>query len=162
MENPPTVVLPALTQEEDTFALAVIECGGNLAAAYKQAIDPECRVAGARARELMSRPEIAKRIHQLQIALDEHSLISIGSHLGKLAEIRDLAIATDQLKTALGAEKARGEAAGFYAGKAAAKTPGGPSEDSVRSVHIHIGSTPGNVSDWASKHGHAPVIIEAR
>lgn len=164
MENLPTVVLPALTQEEDTFCLAVIECGGNLPAAYKQAIDPECRIAGAKAREMMSRPEIAKRIHQLQIALDEHSLISLGSHLGKLAEIRDLAIATDQLKTALGAEKARGEAAGFYAGKAAAKgsNPGGPPDDGVRSVHIHIGSTPGNVNEWAAKHGNAPVIIEAR
>jgi hypothetical protein len=161
METLPTVVLPALTQEEDTFALAVIECGGNLAAAYKQSIDPECRVAGAKARELMSRPEIAKRIHQLQIALEEHSMVSLGSHLGKLAEIRDLAISTDQLKTALGAEKARGEAAGFYMGKSGVK-PSGPSEAAAPSVHIHIGSTPGNVNDWASKHGNAPVIIEAR
>lgn len=164
MDQLPEVILPALTQEEDTFALAVIECGGNLAAAYRQAIDPECRVAGARARELMSRPEIAKRIHALQIALEEHSMVSLGSHLGKLAEIRDLAIATDQLKTALGAEKARGEAAGFYAGKIGAKSPGPPGnpEDRPAAVHIHIGSTPANVHDWAAKHGHAPVIIETR
>jgi hypothetical protein len=161
VDHLPEVILPALTQQEDTFALAVIECGGNLAAAYKQAIDPECGVAGARARELMSRPEIAKRIHSLQIALEEHSMVSLGSHLGKLAEIRDLAIATDQLKTALGAEKARGEAAGFYTGRQAAK-PGGPLDEGIRTVNIHIGSTPGNVNEWSAKHGHAPVIIEAR
>lgn len=159
MDQLPEVILPALTAQEDTFALAVIECGGNLAAAYKQAIDPDCRIAGAKARELMSRPEIAKRIHQLQIAIDEHSIVSLGSHLTKLAEIRDLAIASDQLKTALGAERARGEAAGFYMGKQAGKSAA--PERPTAAVHIHMGSSPANINDWSAKHGHAPIIVEA-
>jgi hypothetical protein len=151
------VTLPALRLDEDTFCLAVIECGGNLAAAYKQSIDPNCKIAGAKARELMTRPEIAHRIHQLQIALEEHSMVSLGSHLTKLAEIRDLSIASDQLKTALMAEKARGEAAGFYS-----RSNQGPKdlEDGIRSVHIHIGSSPSNNQEWAAKHGRAPVIID--
>lgn len=151
------VVLPALTDAEDTFALAVIECGGNLAAAYKQAVDPDCKIARAKAMELLSRPEIAKRIYQLQIALEEHSMVSLGSHMGKLAEIRDLAIATDQLKTALAAEKSRGEAAGFYTRATGAKDP----NDGIKSVHIHIGATPSNNQEWAAKHGKQAIVIDA-
>jgi len=158
MEKTPLVVLPALTDQEDTFALAVIECGGNLGAAYKQAfIDDECRTPMAKARELMCRPEIAKRIHQLQISLEEHAMVSVGSHLVKLAEIRDLAVQTDQLKVALAAERSRGEVAGFYAGKG--PVPKG-TEAPKAAVNIYMSSTPASVNDWAAKHGRPAVIIE--
>lgn len=151
------VVPVTLTNEEDSFALAVIEYGGNLGAAWRAVFGDHSRAAG-KAREMLTRPEIAKRIQQLSVAVEEHAYISLGSHLTKLAEIRDLAIATDQLKTALGAEKARGEAAGFYTGKLT--DPDAPNEGKA-AVNIFIGAnTPSNVQDWATKHGKTPIIIE--
>lgn len=152
--------LVPISNDEDTFCLAVIECGGNFAAAYRQAFnvtdaDGTQRTHAMRARELMARPEIAKRVLELQRSVDEHSLISLGSHLGKLAEIRDLAIESGQLKTALGAEQARGQVAGYYQ-TAASKAP--PSTGAV--VNINLGSSPATVQDWASQHGKAPIIID--
>lgn len=157
--------LVTLSAEEDTFCLAIIECGGNLAAAYRQAFqiseESESRGDALRARNLISRPEIAKRIRQLQEAVDEHTMISLGSHLGKLAEIRDLAMAKDQMKVAIQAERSRGEAAGFYsrtpvAGKGSAPAPGA-------TLNVFLGSSPSNVNEWANQHGRsAPVIIDVQ
>lgn len=150
-----TDIVPTLTSEEDTFCLAVIECGGNLAAAYRQSFG-EAGNPSTRARLLIQRPEIAKRIQQLTVAVEEHALVSLGSHLVKLAEIRDLAIGTDQLKVALAAETKRGEAAGFYAGKVADKGSSGSSP----SVVINIGKTPQDVTEWAARHGAKPVVVD--
>ena len=147
-----------LTDEDRTFALAVIEYGGNLGAAARAAYGDEVRHPIAFAREKLCQPEIAKYVQALSAATEEHAFISLGSHLTKLAEIRDLAIGTDQLKVALAAEKSRGEAAGFYA---AAKGPFGKAADDGPknpSVVINVGSSPVSVSDWASKHGSGTVI----
>lgn len=154
-----TTELALLTQEEDTFCLAVIEFGGNLGAAYRSAFGEGVTHATAKARELMCRPEVARRIQTLAKAVEEHALISLGSHLVKLAEIRDLAIGTGQLKVALGAETKRGEAAGFYTEKLAGpKTPGaGPSAPSVM---INISSnSPASVQDWATKYGKGGTVV---
>jgi hypothetical protein len=148
----------ALTNEEDSFALAIIEYGGNLGAAWNS-VYGETSNAAAKARELLSRPEVASRIQQLTIAVQEHAFISLGSHLTKLAEIRDLAVASDQLKVALGAETKRGEAAGFYTPKNVTKDPNAPAEGNP-SVVINIGSSAANVHDWSKKHGQAPVVID--
>lgn len=153
------VNLPALTNAEDTFALAIIEYGGNLGAAWKSVFGENEKNAASKARELLTRPEVAKRVQQLSVAVEEHAYISLGSHLVKLAEIRDLAIATGQLKTALGAETKRGEAAGFYARHQAAKDPNTAPEASPHVV-INIGSSSSNVHEWANKHGKQPVVID--
>ena len=149
-----TVSTP-LSSDEDTFALAVIEYGGNLGAAYKSVFGQDVSNAGVKARNLITRPEIAKRIQELTVAVEEHALVSLGSHLVKLAEIRDIAIDTGQLKVALGAETKRGEAAGFYTKHQAPK--GG---DDRPAVNVFIGSSPGSVQDWGTKHGKMPVIVE--
>lgn len=143
-----------ISSSEDTFCLAIIEYGGNLGAAYRAAFGSHTTNGVARARELLLRPEIAKRVQQLGQSVEEHALISLGSHLVKLAEIRDLAIETEQLKVAVQAEIKRGEVAGFYKDKVA--DPGARSP----SVNVFIGSSPSNVNDWAAIHGKAPVIIE--
>lgn len=155
------VQLPSLSTELDTFALAVIEYGGNLGAAYRSVFGEEVRNPAAKAREMVTRPEVASRIQQLSVAVEEHAYISLGSHLTKLAEIRDLAIGTDQLKVALGAEAKRGEAAGFYAGKLNS-LPGSPETpaNTNPSVIINIGTSSANVQEWAAKHGKAPVVID--
>jgi hypothetical protein len=149
--------LVLLSRDEDTFALAVVEYGGNVGAAYRSVFGEDARNPGSKAREMLSRPEIAKRVAELQRAVSEDHLISLGAHLMKLAEIRDLAITLDQPKAALEAEKARGTVAGYYQGKEDPKGSGqGPS------VHIHLGtSTPANANDWAEKFGSgAPVVID--
>lgn len=149
-----------LSSQDDTFCLAVIEFGGNLAAAYRSAFGDDVTNPTARARELMTRPEVARRIARLTEAVEESALISLGSHLTKLAEIRDISITTGQLKTALAAEVKRGEAAGFYTDKLpAGKNPGsGPSNPSVV---VNIGTrTPANVQEWAARSGKGTVIVD--
>lgn len=151
------VAQSSLTVEEDTFALAVIEFGGNLGAAYRAAYG-EGPNPIARARELLTRPEIALRIKALTDAVQEHALISLGSHLVKLAEIRDVSMVAGQFKTALAAEVKRGEAAGFYSDKA---PPGGKNgAPQGPSVFVQINNAPANVNEWAGRQGKAPLIVE--
>jgi hypothetical protein len=154
---PTEIQLATLTAEEDTFALAVVEFGGNVAAAYRAAFGSEASFAIAKGREMISRPEIAKRVMELTKATDEHALISLGSHLMQLASIRDIAVEHKQLKVAFSAEKARGEAAGYYKDKvSSAKSEAG----GHATINIRIGSSPGNLADWSTKHGKPPVVID--
>lgn len=163
MENS-VVELPALTQNEDTFAMAVIEYGGNLAAAYCSAFGKDVSNPIAKARMLIARPEIAKRIEYLTELTQEHALISLGSHLQELATIRDLGKSSGQLKTALEAERARGVVAGFY--KESKKDP----DEQDRRVFIqlngggtvHVGhqGTPESPQEWAKRQGTEAVIID--
>lgn len=118
-------VLPQLTAQEDTFALAVIEYGGNLRRAYEEAFGIGDSTPVAKARALMARPEIALRIRDITESVQEGALVSLGSHLVELADIRDLAKAQGQLKVALNAEEARGRVAGFYIGKEGPAAKGG-------------------------------------
>lgn len=106
---------PPLTQAEDTFALAVIECGGNINAAYKMTFGDESPFPLARGKELLTKPQIALRIKEITDKIQDASLISLGAHLYELADIRDLAKTSGQLKVALSAERSRGEVVGLYA-----------------------------------------------
>lgn len=115
---------PPLTRDEDTFALAIIETSGNIAAAYKMVFGTGCRMPLAKGKELLSKPAIALRIKEITDSVQEASLISVGAHLDQLANIRDLSITTGQLKTAYMAERSRGEAVGIYQ-KHDAKNKGG-------------------------------------
>lgn len=107
-------IAPRCTQDEETFALAVVEANGNIAAAYRMAFGADILFPLARGKELLCRPQVALKIKDLTDKIQDASLISIGAHLHELADIRDLAKATGQLKTALAAERARGEAVGIY------------------------------------------------
>lgn len=118
-------ILPPLTSKEDMFALAVIEYGGNLRKAYEEAFGVGDTTPVAKARALLARPEIALRIRDLTEAVHENTLVSLGSHLVELADIRDLAKDQGQLKVALNAEEARGRVAGFYIGKEGNNAKGG-------------------------------------
>jgi len=108
------VVYPPCTEEEETFALAVIECGGNVSAAARMAFGADLRYPLSFGKELLSRPQVALKIKDITDKIQDASLISVGAHLHELADIRDLAKNTGQLKTALAAERARGEAVGIY------------------------------------------------
>lgn len=102
-----------LTPEEDDFALAVVEYGGNVKAAYVATFG-EDKYASAKAKNFLNRPHVAARVAELNGTLRESALISLESHLVELANIRDLAKAVGSLKVALAAEKSRGEVAGYY------------------------------------------------
>lgn len=112
-----------LTRQEDNFALAVIEYGGNLAMAYKSVFGEDSYAPTAKARALLALPEIALRIKDLTDSVQENALISLGSHLVELATIRDLAKVQGNLKVALNAEESRGKVAGFYVGKSDNSSP---------------------------------------
>lgn len=143
------MVAQPLTPDEDTFCLAMLEYGGNLGAAYRAAYGQEVAFPVAKAREMLIRPEIAKRIHGLSESIQEHSYVSLGSHLAKLAEIRDMAMDFKQMKVALDAEVRRADVIGMVP----PKLPAGHSNNSERpSVVVNIGATPGTVHDWAKQY----------
>lgn len=108
------IIYPPCTMDEDTFALAVIETSGNIAAAYRMVFGVDSHMPLARGKELLSRPQVALRIREITDKVQDAALISVGAHLNELADIRDLAKQTGQLKTALAAERSRGEAVGIY------------------------------------------------
>ena len=105
---------PPLTTDEETFALAMIECEGNIAAAYRTTYGMEVKFPLARGKELLCKPAIALKIRDLTEKIEDASLISTGAHLNMLAMIRDQAMVTGQIKVAFQAERSRGEAVGIY------------------------------------------------
>lgn len=114
IEENALAVIPKCTEDEATFALAVIEANGNIAAAFRMAFGVDVDFPLAHGKEMLCRPQVALKIKELTDSIQDASLISVGAHLHELADIRDLAKSTGQLKTALAAERARGEAVGIY------------------------------------------------
>lgn len=114
--------LEPLTPQEDKFVLGMIEYNGNVTSAYRAAFG-ENLFPAARAKQLLAKPNINSRIKEIHNALDIHAMFSLSGHLGELADIRDLAKECGQLKTALGAERARGEAMGVYAREEKSNAP---------------------------------------
>ena len=143
--------LAPLSLLDDSFCLAVVEFEGNLGAAYRAVFGDNAVSPTAKARELLCRPEIAKRVNQLSRAVDEDALISLGSHLSALARLRDEAARMGQIKAAVTAEVKRGEAAGLYA----KHLPKGAADDinGRPSVTINIGNTPVSIEEWSKKYG---------
>jgi prefoldin subunit 5 len=79
----------------------------------------------ARGKLLLQQANVALRIREISSAVHEDTLISLSSHLSQLAEIRDLAKLTGQIKVAFSAERSRGEAIGIYQ-RHDQKNKGGP------------------------------------
>lgn len=129
-----------LSLDEDNFALAVIEYGGNLRKAYV-AVFGDVYNPMARARELMGRSDIALRIRDITESVHESALISLGSHFVELADIRDLAKDQGNLKVALDSEVQRGKVAGFYIGKSDAAPMRKPGDLANPMVLIQISTS---------------------
>lgn len=143
-----------LTNAEDTFCLGVLEFGGNLAAAYRAAFGTDATSPVANAHLLLGRPEVAKRIRQLTEFVQQGALISLTSHLQELADIRDLAKGSMQLKVALDAEKSRAVAAGVIV------QAEDPDKKKAATLVLKIVNSPAGVQAWAQQQGVEPVIIE--
>lgn len=105
---------PPLTRDEETFCLAIVECSGNISAAYKMTFGDGVSMPLARGKQLLTMPAVALKIRDITDKVQEASLISVGAHLDQMAKIRDLSITTGQLKVAYMAERARAEAVGIY------------------------------------------------
>jgi hypothetical protein len=105
---------PPCTIEEDTFALAIVESGGNVRSAYAMTFGGDEPFPIAKGNMLLMKPQVAFRVRDLVHTVKDSELISLASHLGELADIRDLAKSSGQLKTALAAEISRGNAVGIY------------------------------------------------
>jgi len=127
-----------LSVDEDTFALAVIECNGNVRLAYRMAFGENALSPMANGQKLLSKPAVLARINELSSTIKESALISLGGHLVELAEIRDLAKSQGQLKVALVAERTRGEVAGLYNDfQAGGKSKDGPTNIQINFVSKH-------------------------
>ena len=114
-DAPPEVPdLPPLTSDQDSFALAVIEYGGNVGAAYREVYGKDVKSPAARGQSLLNLPQVRHRIAELTETVKDASLVSISMHLQELAQIRDIAKMQGQLKVALQAERTRGEVTGLY------------------------------------------------
>lgn len=111
---PEEPALPPLSVDEDSFALAMIEYGGNVSAAYRSVFGEDVRSPGARGQALLVLPQVQHRIQELSTAVKESAMVSMGMHLQELAQIRDMAKIQGQLKVALQAERTRGEVTGLY------------------------------------------------
>jgi hypothetical protein len=111
--SPPVAGLSA---EDEAFALAVVATGGNITAAYAATFggsEKSDRVRD-RAVEKIGNPAVMLRVRQLQSTLEAEALITLGSHLAVLAEIRDAAMSVNRYQEAIAAETRRGEAMGYY------------------------------------------------
>lgn len=112
--TPEESALPPLSVDEDSFALAMIEYGGNVAAAYRSVFGEDVRSPTGRGQALLALPQVQFRIQELSTAVKESAMVSMGMHLQELAQIRDMAKLQGQLKVALQAERTRGEVTGLY------------------------------------------------
>jgi hypothetical protein len=137
------VSVAALTRQEQTFAMMLVDTNGNLREAYAAAF-PGHDMPMARAQQLVARPEILQYVSEISKAIGEHHNMTLAGHLCEVACIRDLAKATGQLGVALKAEMYRGTASKIVV----------PEEKSPGSMSVTI--------KYSNPNFNRPVDVEAR
>jgi phage terminase small subunit len=108
-----------LTVKQDKFCIAYMETG-NASKAYRQAYDDRGMLPATvnrKAKELLDNGKITARLKELKKPVIEKAQITFEGHLDELKKLRDLAIESNQLATAISAEIARGKASGYYVTK---------------------------------------------
>ena len=108
-----------LTPKQENFCLAYLETG-NASEAYRRAYDsknmkPESVNRLAKAQ--LENVKIASRIENLRAPVREKVLLTLESHLTRLAELSKRAEEAEQFGPAIAAETNRGKAAGLYTDK---------------------------------------------
>ena len=120
-----------LTQKQEAFCLAFVETG-NASEAYRRAYRAK-KMAEKTVHECASRlladRKVAARVAALRAKAADQAGLTLETHLEKLAELRDLAVADGQLDAAIRAETKRGEAAGLY-------------PDRSKAVNVNVGLKP--------------------
>jgi hypothetical protein len=105
-----------LTQRQEAFCLAFIETG-NASESYRRAYKPKrssAKTINEEASRLLADPKVSTRVAELRDGAAKNAGLSLETHLGKLAELRDMAVKAEEYDAAIRAEKHRGEAAGLY------------------------------------------------
>lgn len=108
-----------LTPKQENFCLAYLETG-NASEAYRRAYDsknmkPES--INVNASKLLADAKIALRIENLRTPVREKVLLTLESHLTRLAELSKRAEEAEQFGPAIAAETNRGKAVGLYTDK---------------------------------------------
>lgn len=130
--------LMPLTQAEEMFCLAILDYAGNIKAAT-QSVYGDVKSPIQYGQVLLANPRIRDRIKELQESLQQNSLITLGSHIAELANIRDMGKMIGNIKVALEAEKMRGVVAGLYIGKEGANA--GSRGGNTVAVQVVIGNS---------------------
>lgn len=106
-----------LTQRQEDFCLAYIECGGKANEAYRRAYSTEAmkpETVNSKAYRLMLDARIADRIASLREKAANAAALTLAEHLDDLKALREEAREKGMLSAAVTAEIARGKAAGLY------------------------------------------------
>lgn len=133
-----------LTQRQEAFALAFVETG-NASEAYRRAYSPKRMTAKSvneRASQILADIKVQSRVAELRTKAADKAVLTLESHLEKMAELRDLAVKDNDWDAAIRAEERRGVAAGLY-------------PDRSKQVNVHVGVPPSSepvseTSKWLS------------
>lgn len=128
---------PSITPDEDRFLLALIEYSGNVGAAYRSVFGDDVAMAVSAGRAILAKPQVALRMKELCNTVELSKEFQKDLHLSELANIRDLAKATGQIKVALSAEQARGAVFGLYSEPSAKSGPSVAVQVNLVSKHDH-------------------------
>jgi len=105
-----------LTQRQEAFCLAFVETG-NASEAYRRAYQAKrmnAKTVHECASRLLADRKVTARVAWLRGKAAVKAVLTLETHLGKLAELRDAAAKDEEWDAAIRAETKRGEAAGLY------------------------------------------------
>lgn len=107
------------SSQREQFCRLIAFRGYHPTEAYREAYESEGSDDTVRveASKLRNDPEISQRILQLQKPVIDRGVITLETHLSKLAELRDDAHQNGEFSPAIQAESLRGKVAGFHVEK---------------------------------------------
>lgn len=111
--------MPKLTQKQEKFCTEYLE-SQSATEAYRRSYNTKNMkpdTVHREAKALLDNPKIATRLDELRAPAIERAQITLDGHLAELAKLRDVAIELGNPSAAVAAEKARGQAAGYYSVK---------------------------------------------
>lgn len=125
-----------LTPKQEAFAVAVAS-GMNQSDAYRASFNvrPNTKPEGVnqRASRLMACGNIKARVEELRKPIAQKAMITLESHIERLKQLAELAIAEGQIAAAIKAEELCGKATGIYVEKRQLTgSDGGPVQHSVK------------------------------
>lgn len=109
----------ALTPKQEKFAQCVAS-GMNQSASYREAYDAENMLPATvweEACRLTKNPDVAARISELQVPIEEQVGITLKSHIERLKLLGEKAEKYDKFEAALKAEELTGKVLGYYVNK---------------------------------------------
>jgi hypothetical protein len=128
----------AWTEKKEKFCLAFME-SGNQSEAYRTVYNTKNMgpaTINNEASKLFNSHEITVRLEELRAPIRERAGLTLESHLDKLAELRDAALASEQFGASITAETNRGKASGLYVERVEQSGPGGKPIENKWTVEV--------------------------